>query len=114
VYLDKLPVQFKERNGFVFFFKYRNKKEDNTWRLASVGIIPNDAKQFELDSKKLSYWQEQQYEFTDLSNTKIDNETPVVTQLKKALKKMLYSKRNSALQFYGNENRMREDYDLDE
>jgi uncharacterized protein YbaP (TraB family) len=114
VYLDKLPVQFKERNGFVFFFKYRNKKDDNTWRFASVGIIPNDAKQFEFDGKKLSYWQEQQYDFTDLSNTKLDNETPVATQLKKALRKMLYSKRNSALQFYGNENRMREDYDLDE
>lgn len=114
VYLDKLPVQFKERNGFVFFFKYRNKKDENTWRLATVGLVPNDPKQFQFDDKKLSYWQEQQYNFTDLSNTKIDNETSISSQLKKALKKMLYSKRNSAMQFYRDGDRMREDYDFDE
>lgn len=114
VYLDKLPVQFKDRNGFVLFFKYRNKKDENTWRLATVGIVPNDSKQFEFDSKKLGYWEERQYNFTDLSNTKLDKETPIAAQLKKALKKMLYSKRNSAMQFYKDEDRMREDYDFDE
>jgi uncharacterized protein YbaP (TraB family) len=114
VYLDKLPVQFKDRNGFVLFFKYRNKKDENTWRLATVGIVPNDSKQFEFDSKKLGYWEERQYNFTDLSNTKLDKETPITAQLKKALKKMLYSKRNSAMQFYRDDDRMREDYDFDE
>ena len=114
IFLDKLPVRFKERNGFVFFFKYRNKKDDNTWMMGSVGIIPSDPKQFEFDGKKLGYWQEQQYDFTDLSNTKMDNQTPVNTQLKNALKKMLYSKRNSAAQFYRDDDRNREDYNLDE
>ena len=114
VYLDKLPVELQGRNGFVFFFKYRSKKDENTWKLASVGILPNDVRQFEFDNKKLSYWQEQQYDFTELSNTKLDNETPVASQLKKALKKMLYSKRSSAAQFYGDSDRMREDYNFDE
>lgn len=110
IYLDKLPVQLKEKNGFVFFFKYKTKKNDNTWRLASVGMIPNDPKQFMFDNKKLNYRQEQQYDFTNLFNTKIDNETPIAGQLQKALKKMLYSKRNSAAQFYKDEDRMREEY----
>jgi hypothetical protein len=110
VYLDKLPVQFKERNGFVFFFKYKNKKDDNNWKLASVGIVSNNPKKFEFDSKPQTFWQQRQYDFTGFSNTKLDNETPLPEQLKKALKKMLYSKRNSAAQFYKDEDRMRGDY----
>ena len=111
VYLDKVPVQFRERSGFVFFFKYKNKRDDNTWKIASVGIIPADAKKFEFDeSPKQKFWQRRQYEFTELSNAAIDNETPLQDQLKKALKKMLYSKRNSAAQFYKDENKMKGDY----
>jgi uncharacterized protein YbaP (TraB family) len=113
VYLDKLPVQFRERNGFVFFFKYKNQRDDNSWKIASVGIVPDDPKQFEFDSKKMSYREQQQYDFTELTNTKMDNETPIVGQLKKVVKKMQYSKRNSAAQFYKDENRMREDYYLE-
>lgn len=105
VYLDKLPVRFKERNGFVFFFKYKKDKDDIVWKIATVGIVPGDPKQFEFDDTKLNYWQEDQYDFTQLSNTKIDDATPVSTQLKKALKKILYSKRNSAVQFYRDEDR---------
>jgi hypothetical protein len=111
VYLDKLPVQFRERSGVVFFFKYKNRKDDNAWKIATVGIVPADQKKFEFDeSPKQKFWQRRQYEFTDLSNTAIDNETPLQDQLKKALKKMLYSKRNSAAQFYKDENKMRGDY----
>jgi hypothetical protein len=113
VYLDKLPIQFKERNGFVFFFKYKSQKDDNSWKIASVGIVPNDLKQFGFNTKKLNYREEQQYDFTGLTNTKLDNETPIAGQLKKALKKMQYSKRNSAAQFYKDENRMREDYAIE-
>lgn len=105
VYLDKLPVRFKERNGFVFFFKYKKDKDDNVWKIGTVGIVPADPKQFEFDDTKLNYWQEDQYDFTHLSNTKIDDASPVSTQLKKALKKILYSKRNSAAQFYRDEDR---------
>lgn len=110
VYLDKLSVEFKERKGFVFFFKYKSKKDDNNWKIASVGIVPGDAKQFEFDFEKLNYWQKKQYDFTEFTNTKIENETPLPEQLKKALKKMLYSKRNSAAQFYKDEDKMRGDY----
>ena len=110
IFLDKLPVQFKDRNGFVFFFKYKNKKDDNVWKIASVGIVPNDAKKFEFEGKPGNYWQKRQYNFTEFTNTKIDADTPVKDQLKTALKKMLYSRRNSAAQFYKDEDRLRGDY----
>lgn len=113
-YLDKLAVQFKERNGFVLFFKYKTSKDENVWKLGSVGIVPNDPKQFEFADKKLSYWDEQQYDFTQLSNTKIDDTASISAQLKKALKKMLYSKRKSAAEFYRDEDRGRGDYSFDE
>jgi len=110
IYLDKLPVQFKEKTGFVFFFKYKSKKDDNVWKLASVGIVPNDASKFEFEIKSGNYWQKRQYNFTEFTNTKIDSETPLKIQLKKALKKMQYSRRNSAAQFYKDEDRIRSEY----
>lgn len=114
VYLDKLPVQVKERSGFVYFFKYRTKKDASTWKIASVGMLPNDSKQFEFDNKNLSYWQEQQFDFTNLSNIKLDAQASVSSQLRKALKKMLYSKRNSAAQFYKDEDTVSVDDNFEE
>ena len=73
-------------------------------------MVPEDAIQFEFDNKGLSYWQKRQYDFTAFTNTKIDGEPSLQEQLKKAFKKMVYSKRNSAAQFYKDEDRMRGDY----
>ncbi|MBO9681223.1 MAG: TraB/GumN family protein [Flavisolibacter sp.] len=108
VYIDKLPVQFRERKGFVYFFKYRSKRDDNGWKIATVGIVPGDAKQFEFENKDNR--ERRLYNFTELTNTKINSESALSDQLKKVLKKMLYSKRNSAVQFYKDEDRMRGDY----
>ena len=102
VYVDRLPVQHKDRSGFVYFFKYKQKKDDNFWKLASVGIVPADAKKFEFD-EQLNYYEEKQFDFTETKDIKLDEETPIKDQLKKALKKMQYSKRNSAAEFYSDE-----------
>jgi hypothetical protein len=110
IYLDKLPVQFKERKGFVYFFKYKSRRDDNTWKLASVGIVPGDAKKFEFEDKPGNYWQRKQYNFTEFTGTRIDTDVPLNEQLKKALKKMSYSRHNSAVQFYKNQDRLNGDY----
>jgi len=109
VYIDKLPVQYKDRSGYVFFFKYKPKKDDINWKLASVGIIPSDPKQFEFE-KENDYFKEMEYDFTEMTGTKIDTEIPIKDQLQKALKKILYSKRNSAAEFYRDENNMDVNY----
>jgi hypothetical protein len=108
VYIDKLPAQFRERKGFVYFFKYRSKRDDNAWKIATVGIVPEDSKQFEFENKDNR--QRRLYNFTELTNTKINNDSALSDQLKKVLKRILYSKRNSAVQFYKDEDRMRGDY----
>jgi hypothetical protein len=99
VFVERLPVQQKERSGFVYFFKYKQKKDDNNWKLATVGIVPADPKTFEFE-KKGTYFEELQYDFTELNAAKIEEEEPIKEQIKKTLKKMLYSKRNSASEFY--------------
>ena len=104
VYLDRIPVQQHERSGFVYFFKYKLKKDDNSWKLASVGLVPEDPKEYSFERKE-RYYEEMQFDFTDMGNTKLDEETPLKEQLQKALKKMLYSKRNSAAEFYTDDER---------
>jgi hypothetical protein len=113
-YVDRLPMEYKKMKGFIYFFKYKSKKDDANWKLATVGLVPTDPKQFEYeiqdypanvrefvammsaDSRSYS-----RYDFTDFTDTKIDVDEPLIDQLKKELKKKLYSRRNSAREFYG-------------
>ena len=105
VFIDKLPVQQKDKSGFVYFFKYKLKRDDNSWKLASVGMVPADPNKFELE-RKGNYYEWMQYEFTQIDAGKLETDEPVITQLKKALRKMQYSKRNSAMEFYKYENEL--------
>ncbi len=111
VYIDRLPAEYKSKKGFIYFYKYKNKKEDPSWKLATVGLTPEDPKQFEYeDSLKFAaagfdysnFFENGyiQFNFTELTDTKIADDEPIAKQLNKALKKMLYSRRKSAKEFY--------------
>ncbi len=111
VYVDRLKTEYKGKKGFIYFYKYKVKKDDLTWKLATVGLVPEDPKQFEytdstqlvlsgFDSPLLSSYRFNRYSFTEFSEIKLKEEEPVPEQLKKMLKKMLYSRRNSAKNFY--------------
>lgn len=102
VFIDRIALKHRNREGFVYFFKYKQKKEDNNWKLASVGLVPSNPGEF-LFEKSKKYYEEQQYDFNQMRDTRLDEETPVAEQLKKALKKMQYSKRNSAVEFYSDD-----------
>jgi hypothetical protein len=104
VYIDKLPINYENKGGSVYFFKYKQKKDDEVWKLASVGIVPDDPKQVEFDNKKTDR-EEDKYDFTDLLDTKITIDEPLKDQLKKAMKKLTYAKRNSATEFYNDDNK---------
>ena len=119
VYVDKISLQQKDRNGFVYFFKYKEKKDDQTWKLATVGLLPSDPRKYEFETKKdnvkpvLSryneYWENReskQYDFTEITETKINNEDPLKDQLNKTLKRMKNSKHKSAEKFYVEEHNM--------
>ncbi len=112
VFVDKLPAEIKGKKGLVYFFKYKNKKDDVSWKLATVGLVPVDSTKFEFDDDDEEkekpvyslaygdYINTSRYDFTGFSETKIKTDEPIVKQLNKELKKMLYSKRKSAKQFY--------------
>ena len=104
VYVDRLPLQYKNRTGFVYFFKYRQKKDDNSWKIALTGLIPSDADAFEFD-KTGTIKEEYKYNFTEMTGAKIDEDEPLKDQLQKALKKKLFAKRKSGAQFYDEENK---------
>jgi len=110
VFADKLPADVNGKKGLIYFFKYKTKKDDATWKLASVGLVPDDPKQFEFDDLKKeqndrffeynNYCNSSRYDFTSYSNTRIKLTESLDTQLNKELKRMIYSKRRSAKEFY--------------
>ncbi len=111
VYVDRLKTEYKGKKGFIYFYKYKAKKDDLTWKLATVGLVPEDPKQFEFedstrfsiqgfDSPLFSSYRYNRYSFTEFSETKLNDDEAVPDQLKKSLKKMLYSRRKSARNFY--------------
>lgn len=128
VYIDRLSATVKGKTGWVYFFKYKNKKDDATWKMATVGLVPDDASKFEWDGNKSDVIVNEYtmvyettytgsaytYNFTGFSDTRIKEDQPVDVQLKKELKRMLYSRRNSARQFYNKEIDKAGAFDTDE
>lgn len=117
LYLDKLSASLNGKQGLVYFYKYKNKKDDMEWKIASVGLVPESASSFEFEESNPSsnslyflgrYYPMygNNYDITSLSDSKLDEEEPLAEQLNKSLKKILFSKRKSGRQFYTN------DYDM--
>jgi hypothetical protein len=104
VFVDTLRLQYKDRNGYIYFFKYRQKKDGNSWKIAMAGIVPSDPAAYEFE-KKGTKKEDYDYSFTEMTGAKIVEDEPTKDQLKKALKRKLYSKRKSGAQFYGEENK---------
>jgi uncharacterized protein YbaP (TraB family) len=118
VYLDKLPVEFRNKQGDIYFFKYKEKKDDISWKLAISGLISKDPKKFEIKDEAFSltdiisgnnYWgNRNRYDFTSFTTSKLKDDEPIAQQLNKELKKILYSRRQSAKEFY---NESKTDFD---
>lgn len=121
VYVDRLKTSYKGKAGFIYFYKYKEKKDDLTWKLATVGLVPENPTQFEfqdstksklmMNFERISSSKYNMYDFTEFTNTKISDEEDIDGQLKKELKKMLYSRRKSAKQFYENDRDDESDYE---
>lgn len=83
-----------------------------TWKLATVGLVPEDPKQFEFENKDAEsrpvFYKDAEdavrdrgYDFTEFSDAKIKDEQGLPEQMRKQLRKLLYSRRKSAEEFYG-------------
>ena len=115
VFIDSLPAIVKNKRGVVFFYKYKTKKDDPFWKLATVGLLSQDKNQFSYDddedeNNELSYtsvvpgWNvsanRERIVYTEFTDEKIKDEVPLKEQMEKQLKKIVYSKRKSARMFY--------------
>jgi uncharacterized protein YbaP (TraB family) len=117
-YLDKLSAEFRNKQGYIYFFKYKEKKDDISWKLAAAGLISKDPKQFEIRDTAFalnniisgnSNWSyRNRYDFTSFTNSKLKDDKSIAQQLNKELRKMLYSRRQSAKEFY---NESKTDFD---
>ena len=87
-FVGKRPVQFKETKGIVYFFKYKVGKDDD-WQIGLSGLQPLDPKEVNTAN-----------EFVSLTGKKLRPGTPVNNQFDEQLKKLLFSRRKSAVAFY--------------
>ncbi|MGZ8508959.1 MAG: hypothetical protein ACXWWA_01230, partial [Chitinophagaceae bacterium] len=86
------------------------KKDDASWKIAVVGLVPENPSQFEFVklqknpagyfSKYNNYSGSYNDDFTQYTDTKIREDETEIDQLNKELKRLLYSRRKSAKEFY--------------
>jgi uncharacterized protein YbaP (TraB family) len=101
VFLASYPVRYKNNDGLIYFFKYKKKKDENGWKIATAGLVPKDPKSYEFDEiQPVDEDDEPDLFFTDLTSVKFDLEETLDAQLQKILKRKLYAKRKSAAEFY--------------
>jgi hypothetical protein len=107
VMLEKMPVAYNNKKGVVYFFKYKNKKEEKKWKILSYGLQPENTKEFDEDNDDFTSGTSYNY-YSRNDDNKLDETKPVKEQLQKLMKTMLYKMHSSAAQFYSND-----DYDKD-
>lgn len=114
VYLDSLPVVLKKQRGFLFFYKYKSKKDDAFWKLARVGILSRSGNIFkdderdEDDESSVAFvpaaWNMRYAaaggNFTELTDEKIKDDESLKKEMDKQVKKIIYSSRKSGRRFF--------------
>jgi hypothetical protein len=110
LFIDRASLTYKGKAGFVYFFKYKDDKEDLVWKLATVGLVPADIADIEFTEARISgeklyttYNEDSEYDFTEFSKEVIKEDVPITQQLPKYLKKILYSRKNSGARFYSDD-----------
>ncbi len=89
VYLKKQPASYLNRNGVVYYFKYRVEKEDD-WKMGISGLQPADGKSIYTENK-----------LTTMTDKKIKADESLDDQFQKQLNRQLFSFHKSARNFYG-------------
>lgn len=85
--IKKELVTWKGKKGYVYFYKYRNDKDDK-WKIAISGIQPEDG--------SISYVNT----FTETTSVKIKDDEPLEGQLAKELKKIMFGKNPATRNFF--------------
>ena len=90
IFVEKFPVEYKKKKVWVYFYKYKEERDDNFWQLATIGAQPEKTDSIDIEND----------DFTDISGRKIANDKPLREQMLKMLNELLNSQRVSAAGFY--------------
>ena len=88
-YVDKRLVNSRQDSGWVYFFKYRTNKDDESWQMGISGLQPIDTSHVSSNDG-----------FILLTNKRLVPNKPVADQFNDQLKRLLFSKHKSAVSFY--------------
>ncbi|RYY52827.1 MAG: TraB/GumN family protein, partial [Chitinophagaceae bacterium] len=117
VYLTRMDAKVGKQEGVVLFFKYKMRKDDVVWKIANVGLMPSDGSKLEFaDADFASAWSAaggyqsssyydyeyggRGYQMGAPGSTKINEELSLDEQLKKELKRILFSTHKSGQMFF--------------
>jgi len=89
-YIDRLPVSYKNKKGWVYFYKYKEERDDNYWQLCAVGMQPEKQDSVDTDNGN----------FTNTEGRRIANDKPLKEQMIRMLNEMLNAQHESASDFY--------------
>ncbi len=88
MYVSREPAVYRGKNGFVYFFKYRVKKEDS-WKMGISGLQPADTSKAGTGN-----------ELAEMTEKKLKPDEPEARQFAEHLKKMLLSSHKSGRYFF--------------
>jgi hypothetical protein len=114
VYIDRLKTDYLGKTGFLYFYKFKEKKDDLNWRLAVVGLISEDPNRFQIEDSVANIpafylsplfinTESNKYSFTSFSDIRFNEDSPVQPQLQNLQKRLLISRRKSGKDFYQDE-----------
>ncbi len=74
IFLEKMPVAYEHKKGYVYFFKYKRMRDDVNWLIASAGMQPEKADVIDVKNDDFT---------TADDERKLDNDKPVKSNCKK-------------------------------
>ncbi|HEX6916123.1 MAG TPA: hypothetical protein VF145_12830, partial [Chitinophagaceae bacterium] len=92
--VGKKAVQVKNDKGYVYFFRYKLKREDD-WKIGISGIQPESPDKISSNDVLVK-----------MTDKKITTDEPELDQFEKQLKRLIYSQRRSSMNFYRESNNM--------
>jgi uncharacterized protein YbaP (TraB family) len=108
-YLDRFAAEIGGKKGLVYFYRYKNQKDDISWKVAMVGLVPDNPTEFDFEddndeapSRRFGRSNRRSFslDFTRFTDERLNPELTVSEQLQKQLRKLAYSYRKSAKEFY--------------
>jgi uncharacterized protein YbaP (TraB family) len=89
VFLKTTVTDFKFKTGVVYFYKYKNGKEDDDWKIGIVGLQPQDTMKYDFNDA-----------LTSLTGAVLKEDKPLDDQLNKALRSIKKARKHKS-GYYG-------------